>query len=346
MSQAFENEVELEAAPNRGFRDVFKPGELTLGFILPLEGYPLTAAPTMHNHGELAELADRLGFAALWARDVPMHDPGFGDTGQTFEAFSYLAFLAAKTQRIALGTASTVIPFRHPVLLGKAAATVDQLSEGRLILGVASGDRPAEYPAFGIEADYETRGERFREAFQMFNALTQQSFPVAASSRFGTLSGQLDLVPKPTNRIPLLVTGRSQQALDWIARHSDGWLYYYVNVERVQPLVTMWRDEVAKLYGAEVFKPYAQGMFFDLAADPNCPIVPIHAGLRMGRNALIQYLETLGAAGVNHVAFNLKPSHRSAKSVMEELAEYVLPALADKASIAAPPLLPRRHPAR
>ncbi|QCP55012.1 LLM class oxidoreductase [Trinickia violacea] len=327
MSQVLGNEVELEAAPNRGFHDVFRPGELTLGFILPLEGYPHSAAPTMRNHGELAELSDKLGFAALWARDVPMHDPAFGDTGQTFEAFTYLSFLAAKTQRIALGTASTVIPFRHPVLLGKEAATVDQLSGGRLILGIASGDRPAEYPAFGIESDYETRGERFRDAFQMFNVLTQESFPIAASDRFGTLEGHLDLVPKPTRRIPLMVTGRSQQAIDWIARHSDGWFYYYVNVERVQPLVSMWRDEVAKVHGTEAFKPYAQGMFFDLASDPNCPGVPIHAGLRMGRNTLIQYLETLRAAGVNHVAFNLKPSQRDARGVMEELAEYVLPTL-------------------
>lgn len=326
MAQVLENEVAHEAALNRGFHDVFRPGELTLGFILPLEGYPDSAAPTLLGHGELAQLADRLGFAALWARDVPMYDPTFGDTGQMFEAFTYLAFLAAKTQRIALGTASTVLPFRHPVLLGKEAATVDQLSGGRLVLGIASGDRPAEYPAFGIEHDYASRGERFRDAFRMFTTLTQHSFPVAASNRYGTLAGRLDLVPKPTARIPLLVTGRSQQDTDWIARHSDGWFYYYVGIDRVPSLVAMWRNEVAMLYGEEVFKPYAQGMFFELDADPDCPRVPIHSGLRMGRNALVEYLETLRTAGVNHVALNLKPSQRDAREVVEELAEHVLPA--------------------
>jgi len=306
---------------------MFKPGGLTIGFILPLEAYPNTPAPTMHDHAAIARYADEAGFAGVWARDVPMYDPMFGDTGQLYEPFTYLGFFAANTQSIALATGSAVITLRHPLLLAKQAASVDQLSGGRMVLGISSGDRPSEYPAFGIEGDFETRGERFRDAFNMFRASLEESFTVHRSERFGTLDGSLDLVPKPLHgRIPKIVTGRSRQDLEWIARHADGWLYYFVNPEHLTPIVSAWRDVVQRETQSDIFKPFAQGLFFDLADDPDHPLMRIHSGLRVGRNRLIDYLDDLQQLGVNHVAFNLKASRRPATEVLQELAEFVLPA--------------------
>jgi alkanesulfonate monooxygenase SsuD/methylene tetrahydromethanopterin reductase-like flavin-dependent oxidoreductase (luciferase family) len=76
--------------------------------------------------------------------DVPLSDPSFGDAAQVFETFSYLGYLAAVTNNILLGTAAVVLPLREPVLTMKSAATVQQLSNGRLLLGAASGNRPVE----------------------------------------------------------------------------------------------------------------------------------------------------------------------------------------------------------
>lgn len=70
------------------FAKVFAPGHLTFGLIAPLEGYPDSAAPTMKDHLALAIQADKAGFAALWLRDVPLLDPGFGDAGQVFDPLS------------------------------------------------------------------------------------------------------------------------------------------------------------------------------------------------------------------------------------------------------------------
>lgn len=104
-----------------GFARTFAPGQLTMGFILPLEAYPHTPAPTMADHAELTRMADELGFAALWARDVPTYDPSFGDVGQVFDPFTYLSFLAANTKRIALATGAAVITLRHPIHVAKQA---------------------------------------------------------------------------------------------------------------------------------------------------------------------------------------------------------------------------------
>jgi luciferase-type oxidoreductase len=309
-----------------GYSRVFAPGRLTIGFILPLEGYPAGPAPTMKDHAVTTRLADQLGFGALWARDVPTYDPQFGDVGQIFDPFTYLGFLASNTRNIALGTGSAVITLRHPLLLAKQAASIDRLSGGRLLLGIASGDRAVEYPAFGLEDDFETRGERFREAFDMFRTATEQDFPVGKFPRFGELAGRVDTVPKSTvGRIPTFVTGRSRQDVDWIASHADGWFFYNVGLERVDMITRTWFDAVKRHHGEQAFKPFFEGLFLDLEEDPDFPLTPIPAGLRVGRNGLMYYLETLQRAGVNHTAFNPKPSRRPVTEILHELAEYVLP---------------------
>ncbi|NIE63077.1 LLM class oxidoreductase [Burkholderia sp. Ax-1719] len=309
-----------------GYQRVFQKDKLTLGFILPLEAYPDEPAPTMADHAETTRLADNLGFGALWARDVALYDPMFGDVGQIYDPFTYLGFLAANTQKIALGTGSAVITLRHPIHVAKAASSIDQLSNGRLLLGIASGDRPVEYPAFGLEADYESRGERFREAFAEIRTLTEDHFPRASFERFGSFDGRTDLIPKPRfGRLPAFVTGSSRQDLTWIATNSDGWFYYYVPVQRLAPLTSAWHDAVRAAHGDDAFRPFIQGLFFDLDEDPNAPLVPIHSGMRAGRNALIGYLERVCKMGVNHIAFNMKASRRPVSDVLRELGEYVLP---------------------
>lgn len=313
-------------AQHPGFTRVFGQGHLTLGFILPLEGYPNSATPTLAHHAEMAQLAEELGFAALWARDVPLLDPNFGDAGQMLDPYVYLGYLAARTRTIALGTASTVLTLRHPIHTAKQASSVDFLSNGRVVLGVASGDRPVEYPAFGLEHEYESRGERFQEAFSTIRALTEQRFPEHSSPRFGTLNGQVDMLPKPVHgRLPLLVTGRSRQDLPWIAKNADGWLFYNVQPQRLGSLIEQWNSAVAQANGPQAFKPFAQGFFFDLDADPDAPLMSGGPLLRGGRNAFVRFLQQAQALGLNHVAMNLKASRRPAREVLQELAQHVLP---------------------
>lgn len=131
--------------------------------------------PDLEHHATLAKLADSLGFRALWVRDVPVYDPAFGDAAQVFEVFSYLGYLAGITRNILLGTAAVVLPLREPLLTLKSAATIQELSGGRLLLGVASGDRPVEYPLFG--RDFESRGANFRDQIALLRDGARDRLP-------------------------------------------------------------------------------------------------------------------------------------------------------------------------
>jgi luciferase-type oxidoreductase len=307
-----------------GFQRLFRPDELTVGLILPLETHPGRPAPTMQGHVQMAQRAEALGFGALWMRDIPFYDPSYGDVAQIFEPMVYIGYLAAATQRIVLGTTGIVLPTREPMYLAKQAASLDQLTGGRLVLGLSSGDRHSDYPMLGI--DFDSRGERYRDAFAVFRTLTEQRFPKFRSERFGGSSGELDLVPRPPfGRVPAIAVGQAQQSIEWLAQNLDGFLSVAHTPERVAQLGAEWRSQVRAEAGEAVFKPLGLGGYFDLSTDPDQPFQRIPGGFRAGRNGLLAYLERVRADGASHIALNPKVSRQPYDEILDELAEYVLP---------------------
>ena len=305
---------------NRGYNATFQPGRLSLGLVAPLETYSKGPVPTMSHHLERVQLAESLGFSAVWLRDVPFNVPSFGDAGQLFDPFVYLGMLAASTENIALGVASIVLPLRHPVHIAKAAASVDVLSGGRLILGVASGDRPEEYPALNLS--FENRGDRFRESFEYIRRMWDDA--PAFENVYGSPYGGMDMLPKPTaKKLPLLITGGSQQDPDWIARNGEGWITYPRNVETQEKIITQWRDRVKAVGGPA--KPAVQSLYVDLVEDADAPPQPIHLGFRSGVNPLRTYLKSLQEIGVNHMALNLRFNQENIESTLNRLADELLP---------------------
>ncbi|MET8472895.1 TIGR03571 family LLM class oxidoreductase [Streptomyces sp. NPDC006422] len=308
----------------------------TLGLELPLDhdwgrtrlradraaGRPF-GVPDLSRHAELARLADTLGFAALWVRDVPLYDPEhFGDAGSVFETFTHLGHLAAVTERAVLGTAAVVLPLRQPLLVAKAAATVDALSGGRFVLGLASGDRPVEYPLFG--ADFEARGTTFREGVE----LLREAWAGRTGEEGMSLPGlgldagrRLDVLPKPTGpSIPIAVAGSARQSAEWISRNADASLNY----PRPLGALRLKTQEWHRLTGGAP-KPYLTPMMLDLLPDPAAPAAAIRLGLSTGREALVDHLRAMGELGVAHVSLNLRPSDRPIDEVLNDLAETVLP---------------------
>ena len=126
----FETASAASRTANPGFRRAFQPGRLTLGLMFPVEAFA-GDQPAMHGQALVARQAERAGFAAVWVRDVPLRVASFGDTGQVFDPWVWLGYLAARTRSIALVTGSIVLPLRHPIHVAKAAASVDRLSGGR-----------------------------------------------------------------------------------------------------------------------------------------------------------------------------------------------------------------------
>ena len=306
---------------NRGYNATFTNGRLSVGLVVPIAQYGQSAVPDMTPHLDRVLLAETLGFKAVWLRDVPFNVPSFGDVGQMFDPFAYLGYLAAGTSEIALGVASVILPLRHPAHVAKAAATADILSDGRLILGVASGDRPEEYPAMNV--DFDTRADAFREGFDYIRAMGTTAPQV--DNLYGTVDAPIDMLPKPAGaRLPLLVTGSSRQAPDWIAHNSDGWITYPRPGVAHDPVLHDWRTRLEGL--GQPPKPVLQPLYIDLADDPDAAPRPIHLGFCAGHRVLVRYLQQLEESGVNHVALNLRFSSTPIETVLDRLAEHILPA--------------------
>ena len=305
---------------NRAYNAVFQPERLSIGLVVPLEAYADSAAPTLERHIERAQLAERLGFSALWLRDVPFNVPSFGDAGQVYDPFVYLGALAVATHEIALGVASIVLPLRHPAHVAKAAASADVLSGGRLLLGVASGDRPEEYPALNMT--FPDRGARFRDSMGYMRAVTGDT-PIYTGSH-GTLPGGIDMLPKPTGgHVPTLITGGSQQSPDWLAQNGDGWMTYPRDIPSQARVVAEYRHRIAQAGGQN--KPVMQSLYVDLLDDPNAVPRPIHLGFSSGMAFLRSYLQQVQSLGINHVALNLRFNRADVETTLNRLADDLLP---------------------
>lgn len=325
MNQYLKGRSSDAFANHNGYRKMFADNCLTMGIFLPLQVYQ-NDMKAVHQQMEDIITIDRYNFAAVWVRDIPLFDPNFVDAGQLFDPFTYLSYLAAKTENVALATGSSVFSLRHPIDLAKMAFSLDQLSNGRLIMGIASGDRAIEFPAYGIE--YDERAQRFSQAVEYFRELTEDGL-LSINSPLGAFQNAA-LLPKPMmGNIPLLVTGASGQSLSWIGEYADGWLTYpgaTHSTSVVKPLadkINAWR----KLIPDGGFRPHVTNEWIDLVDDPNHPRTPLRGGfvLQTGRKGLIDLLTEWQEAGVNHAALGIQYSKRPNSEVIQELAEEVLP---------------------
>lgn len=169
---------------------------------------------------------------------------------------------------------------------------------------------------------YEDRAERFRDAFHYIRGMAGD-YP-QLSTAHGNLQGQMDMLPKPTGaRIPMLVTGSSRQAPAWVAEHADGWITYPRGAPDQGRAVKQYRDASIALTGQD--HPVMQSLYVDLTDHDTAPPTPIHLGFRSGVAYLHSYLEALEAAGVNHVALNLRLNRAPTEETLERIADALLP---------------------
>ena len=224
------------------------------------------------------------------------------------------------TQSIALGVSSIILPLRHPAHVAKAAASADALSGGRLILGVASGDRPAEYPA--LNQSFPDRGYRFRESVEYIRE-TWKNFP-SFDNHHGQSQGQIDMLPKPyTGKLPLLITGGSQQVPEWIAQQGDGWMLYPRNLGEQAITISEYQQRLKTAQRAP--QPVMQPLYIDLLENDDEPPQNIHLGFRCGINFLQQHLMALEDIGVNHVALNLRFNQADINDTLKRLSDRLIP---------------------
>jgi probable F420-dependent oxidoreductase len=171
----------------------------------------------------IAHLAEELGFHSVW---VNHHVLNVGYVGERLggrpyhDALTMLTWVAATTQRVRLGTSVLVVPYLHPMNLAKAIATLDQLSGGRVVLGLGVGSLPEENAALGVP--YEGRGGYTDEAIDVMRGLwTGEPFGYDGEHfSFGPVVAS----PVPAQRpLPVVIGGNRAPALRRVAERGDGW---------------------------------------------------------------------------------------------------------------------------
>lgn len=166
----------------------------------------------------MALVAEAVGFDSLWVGDHLLYDKPEGPLGP-WECWSVLAALAAITDNAVLGPLVSPTGFRNPALTAKMAATVDEISGGRLVLGLGSGWNRREYEAFGFP--YDHRVSRFEEAFAIIVGLVREGH-VDFDGRYHSARDAY-LVPPARTDLPIMIGSQGDRMLEITAPHMNWW---------------------------------------------------------------------------------------------------------------------------
>lgn len=192
-------------------------------------GYPEPMA-------RLARAAEAAGFESLWVADhvvlpdPPMPQRPMDPNMRLLDPIVALTFVAAHTTRIRLGTGVIVLPQRNPLVLAKQLATLDVLSNGRLIFGLGVGWCEPEFRALGVP--FEQRGRRGDEYLEAMRAIWTQEKPAYQSRyvAFADVQAQPQPLQQPTP--PIIVGGRTPAAFRRAVEHGHGWYGFGLEVEQ------------------------------------------------------------------------------------------------------------------
>ena len=214
---------------------VAPPRLLKVGLFLPFAETMLDAStPRWADLRTMAQLAEDVGFDSLWFGDhlLASFSTGMFDC---WECWSLLAAVAAVTRQIALGPLVSCTSYWNPALLAKMADTVDEISGGRLILGLGAGWHESEYQAFGYPFDH--RASRFEVAVQIIHALLHEGRVDFAGDYYQAQGCELRPRGPQARRLPILVAARGPRMLRATAQHADIWNTDWVLPDDLPPLL-------------------------------------------------------------------------------------------------------------
>jgi probable F420-dependent oxidoreductase len=197
-----------------------------------------------HALVDMASRADELGFDSVWVHDHVFNVGHVLDRigGRPYyEPLTFLSFVAARTRRVRLGTSVLVLPYHNPIRLGKAAATLDVLCGGRLVMGVGVGLIEKEMRAMGTP--FAERGAYTDEAISVMRALWSAEEPHFAGRYYRFEGMKFSPRPLQTPSIPLVIGGVSRAAIRRAARLGDGWQPLGLSPEALGQGIAALRDE-------------------------------------------------------------------------------------------------------
>jgi alkanesulfonate monooxygenase SsuD/methylene tetrahydromethanopterin reductase-like flavin-dependent oxidoreductase (luciferase family) len=259
---------------------------------------------------EIATTAEAVGLDSIWVGDHLLYRDDHGTRGP-WEAWTLLAALGEATERVTIGPLVAATAFHNPGMLAKQAATVDEVSGGRLVLGLGAGWNRVEFDAFGFP--YDHRASRFSEAFTIIHSLVREG-AVDFEGRFH-VARDLELVPAARPDLPLMIGSIGSRVLAATLPHVDlwnGWHDWFDNdPDRLSEMVadvagacrSVGRDpaQVGMTAAVAVRAPGGSGR---LAGGRGRPPT---ASLDGSPDAVAERLAAFGAAGVQHLQVVLDP---------------------------------------
>jgi len=197
-------------------------------FVLAINNFAApTETPDIDALLAYAERAEALGFESLWAWDhvILGVEPAF----PILDAVGTLTAIAARTRRIKLGTGVMVLPLRNPTVAAKALGTLDVISKGRLILGVAAGWYAREFDAVGVP--FKQRGRLFERNLEILTRLWTEDRVTLQVDGFNLREAVMRPKTAQRPRPPILIGGYVDAVLKRVATKGDGWLTYFYTPE-------------------------------------------------------------------------------------------------------------------
>jgi probable F420-dependent oxidoreductase len=283
-------------------------------FLTPMEDSARGTTTRWSDVLAMARRAEEVGFDSLWLPDHLLVQWGWEGSQPegVGESWSLLSALAAATERIQLGTLVACTGFRNPALLAKMADTVDEISDGRLILGLGAGWHEAEFRAFGFP--FYHRVSRFAEAVTIIHGLLKHGHVDFAGTYYQARDCELrPRGPRPQGP-PIMIGGSGPRMLGLTARYADIWNRDF----------DVWNPDMIP-YSAEdlaAWGPRVDAACLEAGRDPatlartagvlvDLPIAPIREGWQAvtGTPAeLANVLRGYAAAGFTHAQIWLEPS--------------------------------------
>ena len=283
---------------------------LKVGIILPdTEGQMNGETARWSDFLAMATAAETAGFDSIWFTDHLIHRAERGEQGP-WECWSAISALAAVTSRAEIGTLVLCAGFRNPALLAKMADTVDEISGGRLILGLGAGWNEAEYTAFGYPFDH--RVDRFEESLEIITGLLRNG-QITVN---GTYHQAIDCLLRPRGPRPagppimIGTSGSGNRMLTMTARYADQWnLWFKTFNNRLDELRDMNQtmDDICRSVDRDP-KSLERTAALKIEVAPHAPSQMSTEPITGGPEVIAQTLRDYAAIGISHAQVWLEPN--------------------------------------
>ncbi len=304
---------------------------LKIGVHLPFSERQMQGAtPRWQDIATLARRAEEVGFDSIWIADHLLFRFAGIESRGGWECLSLLAALAASTSRVELGTLVVCTGFRNPALLAKIADTIEEISGGRLILGIGAGYHEPEYRAFGYP--YDHRVSRFEEAVRIISGLLKTGQVDFAGQFYQARECELRPRGPRAGGPPLMIGTKGARMLRLTARYADlwnGWVAFDTSRPSAVPPLREAVDAACREVGRD---PATLGrtltVLVDFVGTPDLPVRLIRPDSApepiVGSPAEIaRALRAFTAEGITHIQVALQPNNLAGierfAPVLEEL---------------------------